>query len=653
MAWKNEAMEDLSPASKPDETSYPKNRPESTERAPRSWIFLNNYARRELINGSKFIICQVSNCNKSYSSKGSTTTNLARHLKIVHGLSQHSLGAKPSSPAKKVSPKLPVLKSDIPLEYSNELNEKLLDFILSSKLPISILEDKSFQNLAFAIQSVAPNTLQFPSSDSMMSSIVNRYQSLKPAVHALLQQQPSIALSVSFWVSPCRREFMEITAHFIDKNWSQKEVALGLELLQDPSQDNEYAILLLKVIDEYSISRKIFTITTDTQARSLAMVHDLELIAGSRPDFHFTRGANHLPCVGSIVNYAANSTLVGTDIPPQQFEGADASSWNENVELTHGGRVLNKLRLGLVKIKNSAGLMEKYQEFCRNAFQTPLAIEFNIATDWRSTFSLISLLQKTHQFYNALCEQCDDLSPYRIEHGDLEHLEILSKLLEYFERLTAVLSTSRFPSVSRTIPNYDMLLIQIKTIQSLATQPLNSVAKSCGDKLERYLESASSPAFLIATAVDPRLKYEYWDDAGWDKQAQEKAQNVVSTVWSTQFRPDTLQSAEPERAARSCTTLKKSRPSDELARYTTELAVEDGFENGKCALDYWKVWTNTYPNLSEMARYYLALPATCAPTQRLFSKSGMAHLAAPSGMEPAVMKQMALLSSWKDIGLNL
>lgn len=56
---------------------------------------------------------------------------------------------------------------------------------------------------------------------------------------------------------------------------------------------------------------------------------------------------------------------------------------------------------------------------------------------------MITMLQKTFHIYNGVCDQVDELRPFRIEQVDLEHLEILNKLLEYFERLTVVLSTSR------------------------------------------------------------------------------------------------------------------------------------------------------------------------------------------------------------------
>lgn len=69
---------------------------------------------------------------------------------------------------------------------------------------------------------------------------------------------------------------------------------------------------------------------------------------------------------------------------------------------------------------------------------------------------MISLLQKTYHIHNGVCDQFDELRPFRIDQVDLEHLEILNKLLDFFERLTVILSTSRYfvsqRSLTRKVP---------------------------------------------------------------------------------------------------------------------------------------------------------------------------------------------------------
>ena len=42
-------------------------------------------------------------------------------------------------------------------------------------------------------------------------------------------------------------------------------------------------------------------------------------------------------------------------------------------------------------------------------------------------------------------------------------------------------------------------------------------------------------------------------------------------------------------------------------------------------LDWWKIHKSMFPNLGKMARQFLALPASSAGVERLFSRSGETH----------------------------
>jgi hypothetical protein len=64
---------------------------------------------------------------------------------------------------------------------------------------------------------------------------------------------------------------------------------------------------------------------------------------------------------------------------------------------------------------------------------------------------------------------------------------------------------------------------------------------------------------------------------------------------------------------------KKSTISDksEIEVYLSEPAVEH-HSNFK-VLDYWKINSSRFPNLSQMVRDYLAVPGTSTPSERAFS----------------------------------
>ena len=64
-------------------------------------------------------------------------------------------------------------------------------------------------------------------------------------------------------------------------------------------------------------------------------------------------------------------------------------------------------------------------------------------------------------------------------------------------------------------------------------------------------------------------------------------------------------------------------------------------------LEYWKLHALKYPVLSFMARRYLAIPATSASIERIFSISSNIITKSRNRLEPETVRQIVLLKSWK------
>jgi hypothetical protein len=64
-------------------------------------------------------------------------------------------------------------------------------------------------------------------------------------------------------------------------------------------------------------------------------------------------------------------------------------------------------------------------------------------------------------------------------------------------------------------------------------------------------------------------------------------------------------------------------------------------------LDFWKQNTYRFPILSTLARRYLAIPATSASIERVFSISNNIITKSRNRLFPDTIKQFILLKSWK------
>ena len=60
-------------------------------------------------------------------------------------------------------------------------------------------------------------------------------------------------------------------------------------------------------------------------------------------------------------------------------------------------------------------------------------------------------------------------------------------------------------------------------------------------------------------------------------------------------------------------------------------------------LQWWKKWGSKFPNLAQLARRYLAMPATSAPVERLFSVAGLVATAKRSRLAPSTVSLLVFL----------
>ncbi|KAI9479582.1 hypothetical protein BDB00DRAFT_879266 [Zychaea mexicana] len=91
-------------------------------------------------------------------------------------------------------------------------------------------------------------------------------------------------------------------------------------------------------------------------------------------------------------------------------------------------------------------------------------------------------------------------------------------------------------------------------------------ATQCGwEKLKGYYCKAQGHSFAVATAMDPRLKYEWWEDEKWGEY-REEAIEMVQKTWQT-YKPSRTQ--EPSPSNPDALIKKRRSNTDQLERYVS------------------------------------------------------------------------------------
>lgn len=164
--------------------------------------------------------------------------------------------------------------------------------------------------------------------------------------------------------------------------------------------------------------------------------------------------------------------------------------------------------------------------------------------------------------------------------------------------------------------------------------------------LQHYNKTDLTHIYTVATAMVPRLKYEYWEVDGWGETYLEPAKNMVKKVWEQHYKlvENVIQpvdsSDDPVKSVFRC---KRNRHMDELEKYISEPTVDDEDDS---ELSYWAKHSKTYPQLEVMAREYLAIPTTSTPSERVFSRCKHFIPASRNMLTSETFKISVLLDSW-------
>ncbi|KAG0009430.1 hypothetical protein BGZ82_004024, partial [Podila clonocystis] len=141
-------------------------------RTLRSWVYLNGWAsKRPLGDGQFEISCLFRGCKKKYKVSKGSTSNIDKHLKNDHHLTNaiHNNGTNqvPLGPLDLVMAATNGRSAPEPVTKDNFM-DALIKFIVSNKLPMTLVEDTTFQSLLNVAQlAQSQEIVRLPSKDTI------------------------------------------------------------------------------------------------------------------------------------------------------------------------------------------------------------------------------------------------------------------------------------------------------------------------------------------------------------------------------------------------------------------------------------------------------------------------------------------------------
>lgn len=406
------------------------------------------------------------------------------------------------------------------------------------------------------------------------------------------------------------------------------------------------------MIDNGVFDKKL-AITLDNATNNDSFIDEL-----MKRDPTFT-AEHHVRCFGHILNLSAKDALA---VVEEELSG-----------------IRNYLKVIMGSPKRLQQLKEDFTEQGGRNYVKPI---LDVPTRWNSTVNMIEramrlklgLVVTMEAMYFESVSRYYSKTNYRTKRSNEErhflvtdehwkHFQVVCDLLEPLRDATEVLSGQHYPTLSMVVPIYNILLTHLEakckpneppnepsTSMYIETDFLADAAKTAYTKLNKYY-NISSELCTIATVLDPRLKLQFYKDGSENvgenpREIREYVRLFYNLSYASISTEPHFQHATKKSKLLDVVYPKTSSyiSTSELDTYFNEPVLDNGpnFD----VLEYWRVHSTRFPNLSRMARDYLAVPGTSTPSERSFSAGRQLITDFRCSLKAETVSACMLLKDW-------
>jgi len=270
------------------------------------------------------------------------------------------------------------------------------------------------------------------------------------------------------------------------------------------------------------------------------------------------------------------------------------------------------------------------------------------ATRWNSQLTMVrSILRIPEAKLQEL--DCPQLNRY-----ERNILDELSEILTPFETATNLLQGQNSVTASLVVPCVRGTTAQLQKMSAKYRSKLMAALQASFDR--RMAPYAEKEVFILATALDPRFKLKWAQ--GMELERLTSLLTTKATACSHSPAPAPTAASPPAKrprqaedfldfflesqsAATSTTTASPTSVQMEVQDYLREPSLD----RSKDPLAYWSTQDTKYPHLATLAAKYLAVPATSAPVERLFSIGGKIFRPDRCRLSDTVFEQLMFIHS--------
>ncbi|XP_062289696.1 E3 SUMO-protein ligase ZBED1-like [Scomber scombrus] len=564
----------------------------------------NNYT---LLDGSfYFKLLPDGSVDKSKVVCSFCQTELKYH-RSTSSLNYH-LRAKHSNAAKKGHAKGQQKQSTAPLKNAHQhkpveedkLTTAIAKWVVINFRPVNIVEDAGLRDVLRV--ACCDESYVLPSRGTIVSRIHSLYETEKTTKLKLLQSANVVALTGDLWTSVSNQNYLGVSAHHIDTNWTLLSFALTVRQTEETRVQH-----FCDVAERWDIARKVTTIGADSA---------LTLITAER-----IKSYQHMPCIAHSLQRSITAAVLHSG-----FE-----------------HVLTKCRKLVAHFKDSpANAAElKREQAQRDQDVEPLIQD--VQTRWNSTLSMITRLQTNKDAVRVTLDLHKQINtPAFLTDAEFEKMGKLETLLEPCRYVTELLGGEQFVPCSVVLP----ALCHLSRLMEVSEDDPDYVCQfkeAFTSDLSKRKESINTQWLKVATALDPRFK----DLKCLPRSEREEVWRLIKEESAKQSYVEAKVS-EPPKKKMSLLVASDSEDEEEAAADTpvARYRAEPSISMETCPLKWWCAHAGAYPSLAPLAQKYLSTPATTVPCERLFSLSGHVVQKKRAALSTENATRLLCLSDW-------
>jgi hypothetical protein len=428
-----------------------------------------------------------------------------------------------------------------------------------------------------------------------------------------------------------------ITAHWIDGDWKLQHTLLDFIEFESPHTGARMAELILRCLEFYEIQNKVFCITTDNASNNDTMAAELYDLLFNRHDVIWDPATHHIYCLAHIINLVVRKLIDSLQSGDHTFK-----------------TTLNKIRELAKAARHGSKKPASMRTACREAGVTHLRIPFDVTVRWNSTYKM---LEKAIYLREALDKfvglHMDDLSEHRLSDQEWGVAEQLLMILMPFQRCSNRFETnSRSSEVDYVFFGYDVMFNHFEDVDAALQRSRSPTAPflrtAIGEALavlRHYYNKTTTMPFIYADAMilNPRVKLSIFNTDSWTDEDPESYKAGCRRRFTEEYCVDAHSATQEDGTTPTVSTLSTSNSGDrsgmdpEYEEHRRKRAKRSNF--GESEFDvymanpnpvpdvddpfaWWKANETRFPNLSRMAKDYLAVPPSGCAVEREFSVSG-------------------------------